>query len=91
MRLVCPLMISLYTTLPHHLIKEKLLDLIELAFKKFHRTEGTLYLACGDKKAFVTSTDHRGFVKMYATSYRIFWIIFTSDLVIYPTKKKPTT
>ena len=44
MRLVCPLMISLntspylimislHTTLPHNLIKEKLLDLIECAFK----------------------------------------------------------
>ena len=31
---------------PHNLIKEKLLDLIEL------------YLACNDKKAFITSADH---------------------------------
>ena len=52
---------TLYTTLPHNLIKEKLLDLIERAFKKFSKNEGTLYLACNDKKAFSTSTDHRGY------------------------------
>ena len=51
---------KLYTTLPHNLIKEKLLDLIECAFKKIFKNEGTLYLACNDKKAFFTSTDHRG-------------------------------
>ena len=52
---------TLYTTLPHNLIKEKLLDLIERAFKKIFKNEGTLYLACNDKKAFFTSTDHRGY------------------------------
>ena len=52
---------TLYTTLPHNLIKEKLLDLAERAFKKIYKNEGTLYLACTDKKAFFTSTDHRGY------------------------------
>ena len=52
---------TLYTTLPHNLIKEKLLDLIERAFKKFYKNEGTLCLACNNKKAFFTSTDHRGY------------------------------
>ena len=51
----------LYTTLPHILIREKLIDLIERAFKKFYKTEGTLYLAYNDKKAFFTSTDHGGY------------------------------
>ena len=39
--------INLDTTfkLPYNLIK-KLLDLIERAFKKFYKNEGTLYLAC---------------------------------------------
>ena len=41
---------TLYTTLPHNLIK-KLLDLIERAFKQLYKNEGTLYLACNDKKA----------------------------------------
>ena len=38
------------------------------------------------RKRFFTSTDHRGFkfglVRMYVTPCRIFWIIFTSDLII---------
>ena len=56
---------TLYTTLPHHLMKEKLLDLIERAFKRI-KNEGTLYLACNDKKAaFFTSTDHRGYTLLY--------------------------
>ena len=42
----------MYTTLPHNLIKEKLLDLIEQTFKAFR--EETLYLAC-----IFTSTDHK--------------------------------
>ena len=50
-----------YTTLPHNLIIEKLVDLIERAFKKFYKKEGTLYLACNDRKAFFTATDHRGY------------------------------
>ena len=36
---------SLYNITPYS-IKEKLLDLIERAFKKFYKNEGTLYLAC---------------------------------------------
>ena len=55
-----------------------------IAFKQFHKNDGTLYLACNDKKAFFTSTDH-GLVRMYVTPYRVFWIIFTSDLVISDT------
>ena len=50
---------TLYTTLPHNLIKEKLLDLIE---RTFYKKEGKIYLACNDKKAFFTSTYHyRGY------------------------------
>ena len=37
---------TLYTTLPHNLIKEKLTELIEQTFNR----EGSLYLACNDKK-----------------------------------------
>ena len=50
---------TLYTTLPHDLIKEKLLDLIG---RTFYKKESKLYLACNDKKAFFTSADHyRGY------------------------------
>ena len=44
---------TLYTTLPHNLIKEKLLDLIERAFKSYV----SLCLACNDRKAFFTSSN----------------------------------
>ena len=50
---------TLNTTLPHNLIKENRVDLIERAFRKFYKNDGTLYLACNDRKAFFTSTDHR--------------------------------
>ena len=36
---------TLYTTLPHDLIKQKLTELIEQTFNR----EGSLYLACNDK------------------------------------------
>ena len=42
-------------------MKENFLNLIERAFKQLYKNEGTLYLACNDKKAFFTSTDHRGY------------------------------
>ena len=67
---------TLYTTLPHNMIKEKLLDLIE---RTFYKKEGKLYLACNDKKAFFTSADnYRGcvLVRMYVTPYRFSWTIF---------------
>ena len=40
---------TLYTTLPHNLIKDKLIDLIERAFQR----EGSPYLACYDRNAFL--------------------------------------
>ena len=43
---------TLYTTLPHNLIKEKRLDLIEWTFKRALKTYGSLYLACKDRKVF---------------------------------------
>ena len=42
---------TLYTTLSHNLIKDKLAELIEQTFNR----EGSLYLACNDKNAFFTS------------------------------------
>ena len=42
---------TLYTTLPHNLIKDKLIDLIERTFNR----EGSLYLACNDRNTFFTS------------------------------------
>ena len=42
---------TLYTTLPHNLIKEQLIDLIERTFQR----EGSPNLACNDRNAFFTS------------------------------------
>ena len=80
---------TLYTTLPHNLIKEKLLDLIE---RTFYKKEGELYLACNDKNAFFTSKDHHkdinfGLVRMYVTPYRFSWTIFILGLALSYTDK----
>ena len=42
---------TLYTTLPHHLIKDKHIDLINHTFIR----ENTQYLACNEECAFFTS------------------------------------
>ena len=56
---------TLYTTLPHNYIIDKLIDLIERTFNR----EGSPYLACNDRNAFFTSEKPNkimhGLVKMY--------------------------
>ena len=44
---------TLFTTLPHNLIKEKLINLIEWTFKR----EGSPYITCNERQAFFTSED----------------------------------
>ena len=44
---------TLYTTLPHNLIKEKLINLIEWTFKR----ERSPSIACNERQAFFTSGD----------------------------------
>ena len=44
---------TLYTTLPHNLIKEKVINLIEWTFKRV----GSPYIACNERQAFFTSED----------------------------------
>ena len=44
---------TLCTTLPHNLIKEKLINLIELTFKR----EDSPDIACNERQAFFTSED----------------------------------
>ena len=41
---------TLYTTLPHNLIKEKLINLIEWTFKR----DGSPYIVCNERQAFFT-------------------------------------
>ena len=48
---------TLYTTLPHNLIEDKLVDLIERTFQR----EGSLYIACNDRNPFFTSDAVRNY------------------------------
>ena len=50
MRPVCLLKNFLLFTLPHNLIKDKVIDIIERTFQR----EGSPYLACNDRNAFST-------------------------------------
>ena len=79
---------TLYTTLPHNLIKEKLIDLIELTF---YKKEGKLYIACNDKKASLRKTIIKnitfGLVRMYVTPYRFSWTILILGLALSYTDK----
>ena len=56
---------TLYTTLPHNLFKDKLIDLIERTVNR----EGSPYLVCNDRKAFLLEKKLKnimhGLVKMY--------------------------
>ena len=56
---------TLYTTLPHNLIKDKLIDLIERTFQR----EGSPYLACNAEMHFLLQKNLKnimdGRVKMY--------------------------
>ena len=69
MRPVCLLMIfsTLYTTLLHNLIKDKLIDFIERTFQRL--PEGSPYLACNDRNAFLLQKNLKnimhGRVKIY--------------------------
>ena len=59
MRPVClhTIFSTLYTTLPHNLIKDKLVDLIERTLQR----EGSLYIARNDKNAFFASDAVRNY------------------------------
>ena len=65
---------TLYTTLPHNLIKRKLINLIETTFQR----EGTLYLACNDKIAFFTSDNQKRF-KLWCCHNVCDALIYLSD------------
>ena len=73
---------TLYYTLPHHLIKDKLIDLINRTFIR----ENTQYLACNEECVFFfsplmyTKITIYGRVKKSVVPLFIFWIIFVLDL-----------
>ena len=67
---------TLYTTLPHNLIKEKLTELIEKTFNR----EGSLDLACNDKNAFSLLNNLKdincGHARKCVMRFIIFWTIY---------------
>ena len=67
---------TLYTTLPHNLINEKLTELIEQTFNR----EGSLYLACNEKNAFLLLNNLNdiscGHVRKCVMLSIIFWTIY---------------
>ena len=73
---------TLYTTLPHNLIKDKLVYLLERTVRK----EGSLYIACNDKNAFFTSDAVRNYNLWYCQNEceaLIFFLdIFMLDLAL---------
>ena len=78
---------TLYIMLPHHLIKDKLIDLIEHTFSR----EKALHLVCNDQSASFTSDVYKiiiyGLVKKFVMPLFIFWIIFLLDLELNFTDK----
>ena len=71
---------TLYTTLPHNLIKEKLLDLIEWIFKSALKSTVHFIWPVMTEKLYslpLTKVDiYFGHVRMYAMPYPISWIMF---------------
>ena len=69
---------TLYTTLPHNLIKDKLTDLIE----RTPQREGSPSLACNDRNAFLLQKKLKnimhGRVKMYVMRWPFCWTTFYS-------------
>ena len=80
---------TLYTTLPHNLIKEKLLDLIEQTFYK-RKVSYTLLVMI--RKHFslrqtIIEDITFGLVRMYVVPYRFSWTIFILGLALSYTDK----
>ena len=75
---------TLYTRLPHHLIKAKILGLIEWTFKRALTIMVHFIWPVMTEKLFslpLTKVDiHFGHVRMYAMPFPISWIIFILDL-----------
>ena len=73
---------TLYTTLPHHLIKDKLIDLINRTLIR----ENTQYLACNEECAFfrpdIYNNHNLWSCQKVCDAFFIFWIIFLLDLEI---------
>ena len=80
---------TLYITLPHNLIKEKLIDLIERPFYE-RKVSYTLLVMIRKRfslrKAIIEDITF-GLVRMYVTPYRFSWTIFILGLALSYTDK----
>ena len=70
---------TLYTTLPHNLIKEKLINLIEWTFKR----EGSPYIACNERQTFFTSKDTKRYKRWSCQNVCEALIYFLDNTCIY--------
>ena len=71
---------TLYTTLQHNLIKEKLLDLIEWTLKRALKNYGLLYLTCNDRKKVQEGKDQE---KAQSQSERLFSLPLTKVGILF--------
>ena len=80
---------TLYTTLPHNLIKEKLLGLIERTFYKRKVSYSLLVMIRKrySRRQTIIVDITFGLVRMYVTPYRFSWTIFILGLVLSYTDK----
>ena len=80
---------TLYTSLPHNLIKEELIDLIERPFNE-RKVSYTLLVMIRKRfslrKAIIEDITF-GLVRMYVTPYRFSWTIFMLGLALSYTEK----
>ena len=80
---------TLYTTLPHNLIKEKLLDLIERTLIK-RKVSYTLLVMIRKRfslRQIIIENITFGLVRMYVTPYRFSWTILILGLALSYTDK----
>ena len=77
----------LYATLPHHLIKDKLIALIEHTFTR----EKTPFLACNGECAFFTSDVYKTYklwpCQNVCEALVYFWILFSFDFELKSIEK----
>ena len=79
MQPVCQLMIfPHYTTLPHNLIKEKLINLTEWTSKR----EGSPYIAYNERQAFFTSGDTKRY-KLWSCQNVCEALIYILDTICF--------
>ena len=80
---------TLYTTLPHNPIKEKLLDLIERTFYK-RKVSYTLLVMIRQRFSLLQTIIEDitfGLIRIYVTPYRFSWTIFIFGLALSCTDK----